>query len=175
MMAMKFLNASLIFISALFASATTATEYKNVYGQPLQSCSSSGMALTGFTRNGHCVDRIDDMGSHHICIDVTSTTGGNFCTVTGQPDWCSSYMPCDNINTNSHDKDNQSSACPVQNWCVCQWAFASYIQKAGGCNAIQDIVCEAINVQAMVAYEQQSADPRYKEAFDCIRTKCGIQ
>ncbi|CAJ1959727.1 unnamed protein product [Cylindrotheca closterium] len=156
----------LLIASAFFTVVTEATEYKNVFGQPLQSCSSSGMALTGFTRNGHCMDRQDDIGSHHICIDMTSTTGGNFCSITGQPDWCSSYMPC---------HENSSAACPVQDWCVCQWAFASYIQKAGGCNAIQDIVCDAINMQAMVAYERQSADPRYKEAFDCIRTKCGIQ
>ena len=52
------------------------------------------MALTGFTRNGKCVDRNDDAGSHHVCIDMTSTSGGNFCTVTGQPNWCSESMLC---------------------------------------------------------------------------------
>ena len=157
---------SFLFIISVIFTVATATEFKNVYGQPLKSCSSDGMAMTGFTRTGHCVDRQDDIGSHHICIDMTSTKGGNFCSVTGQPDWCSSYMAC---------HENRNKACPVQDWCVCQWAFASYIQKAGGCNAIQDIVCEAINIQAMIAYGQQLSDPTYKEAYDCIRTKCGIQ
>ena len=45
------------------------------------------MALTGFTRNGKCTDLVDDEGSHHICIDLSSTEGGDFCEVTGQPDW----------------------------------------------------------------------------------------
>lgn len=156
---------SVFYLASIIFTAATATEYKNVYGQPLQSCSSDGMALTGFTRTGHCVDRNDDIGSHHICIDMTSTTGGNFCTVTRQPDWCNSYMPC---------HENRNEACPVQDWCVCQWAFASYIQEAGGCNSIQDIVCDAINIQAMVAYEEESADRKFQEAYDCIRAKCGI-
>ena len=32
--------------------------YENVNGGELQRCSGSGMALTGFTRNGHCVDQV---------------------------------------------------------------------------------------------------------------------
>merc|ERR1712146_515946 len=77
-------------------------------------CSGNGMALTGFTRTGQCVDRNDDAGSHHVCIDMKSNTGGNFCSVTGQPNWCGSQMACDGAG------------------CVCQWAFASYLQRAGG-------------------------------------------
>merc|ERR1712146_809163 len=49
--------------------------YSNVNGGPLERCSGAGMALTGFTRNGHCVDENDDEGSHHICIDMASNTG----------------------------------------------------------------------------------------------------
>merc|ERR1719327_1757740 len=72
-----------------------ASGYTNVNGGPLQKCSGKGMALTGFTRNGQCIDQNDDAGSHHICIDMASNTGGNFCQVTGQPNWCSSTMACD--------------------------------------------------------------------------------
>merc|ERR1711908_250454 len=93
-----------------------AHAYLNVKGGALQKCSGQGMALTGFTRTGHCVDQNDDEGSHHICIDMASNKGGNFCAVTGQP-----------------------------NWCVCQWAFASHLQRAGGCDKIQNIVCDATN------------------------------
>ena len=67
-------------VSFLLASATAFT---NVNGGDLERCSGRGMALTGFTRNGHCVDQNDDAGSHHVCIDMSSTTGGNFCSVTG--------------------------------------------------------------------------------------------
>ena len=49
--------------SALYLlRGTDATNYQNVYGEKLQSCSYDGMALTGFTRNGYCVDEIDDQG-----------------------------------------------------------------------------------------------------------------
>merc|ERR1712118_232570 len=56
----------------------------NVNGGPLKECSTNGMAMTGFTRNGKCEERDDDAGSHHICIDLTSTST-NFCQATGQP------------------------------------------------------------------------------------------
>merc|ERR1719378_1717309 len=112
---------------SLLASASALAGYQNVIGGELQRCSGTGMALTGFTRNGHCIDQNDDSGSHHVCIDMASNTGGNFCQVTGQPNWCGSMMQC----------DNAGGSCPVKNWCVCQSAFAAYIQNAGGCDKIQ--------------------------------------
>ena len=123
------------------------TDYKNVYDNNLESCSSDGMALTGYTRTGYCVDQNDDSGSHHICIALNSTTGGNFCTVTGQDDWCSSSKEC-------HEDENTN--CPVEHWCVCQWAFASYIKNAGGCDKIQTVVCNAVNKQALLAYQEKA-------------------
>lgn len=152
-----------------------AESYQNVYGQTLQSCSSEGMALTGYTRNGYCVDEYDDQGSHHICIDLSSTSNNNnneddnFCTVTGQSDWCSNQdMPC-------HDNPDRSD-CAIQNWCVCQWAFASYLQNAGGCDSIQSIVCDSINLQALLAYQTaaQQQDQKYVNALDCIVNRCGL-
>ena len=62
-----------------------ASAYTNVQGGELQRCSGEGMALTGFTRNGHCVDQYDDHGSHHICINMASNKGGNFVSATPQP------------------------------------------------------------------------------------------
>merc|ERR1711988_973278 len=142
-----------------------ADAYLSVNGTALQRCSGTGMALTGFTRNGHCVDQNDDAGSHHICIDMSSNTGGNFCSVTGQPNWCSSSMQC----------DQGPGSCPIKHWCVCQWAFASYIQKAGGCDKIQQIDCDATNMVALTAYKQQaSADPRIAAALECLKQKCKL-
>lgn len=56
---------------------------KNVKGGPLQLCSKKGMAMTGFTRNGKCMERNDDTGSHHICIDLKKVgSQRDFCQVT---------------------------------------------------------------------------------------------
>lgn len=152
---------------ALLASlAPLAAAFTNVQGGELQHCSSAGMALTGFTRSGECVEQDDDAGSHHVCIDLKSAAGGNFCTVTGQPDWCSSSMGCDG---------GGASSCPVKHWCVCQWAFASYIAKAGGCEKIQDIVCEATNMQALTTYRAKAgSDPSIASALACLEHRCHL-
>ncbi len=71
-------------ILALLACASHA-RYLNVHGSALQKCSQHGMALTGFSRTGECYAHDDDQGSHHVCIDLSSTTGGNFCAVTVRP------------------------------------------------------------------------------------------
>jgi len=145
---------------------TGAAAYKNVNGGELKTCSVPGMALTGWTRSGFCVSKDGDHGSHHICINLSSTTGGNFCEVTKQPDWCSGKRTC------HEDKDQQ---CPVQNWCVCQWAFASYIEGAGGCHHIQDIVCDSVNMEALKSYAQlKDKYPKVKAAYDCLVKECKI-
>ena len=159
--------AHLVLPAAAIVSAN-ASSYRNVYGEALQPCSSDGMAQTGYTRTGYCVDENDDQGSHHICIDLSSTSssnndGGNFCDVTGQSDWCSSYMPCN---------EDQSEDCPVQQWCVCQWAFASYLESAGGCSYIQTVVCDSINLEAVLAYKKQTSG--YQDALDCLVERCGL-
>ena len=170
--------------SASSSSSSNNNSYLNVYGNALESCSQSSMALTGYTRSGSCVEYQDDKGSHHICIDLSSTTdnGGNFCTVTGQSDWCSSYMPCDtssNTDDNKNDNANGDQTCPVQNWCVCQWAFTSYIEKAGGCDNVQDIQCDAINMEALLAYSNLAGgykdyNGKYTNALNCIESRCGV-
>ena len=158
------LQALLLLICHQPSSAADDYIPKNVYGSSLQPCSSDGSALTGYTRSGSCVDKYDDVGSHHICINLASiaTSGKNFCEVTGQSNWCSSNMPC-------HENKNQS--CKIENWCVCQWAFASYLQKAGGCNAIQHIQCDAINMEALNAYAKSTED-KHVEALQCIYDRC---
>lgn len=124
------------------------------------------MARTGFMRDGHCTETNDDRGSHHICIDLSSTSGGNFCSVTGQPNWCESSMGC---------HEDYSEQCEVEHWCVCQWAFASYIQNAGGCEYIQDIVCEATNMVALTAYEANAPNYEHiRKALECLRSRCDI-
>uniref|UniRef100_A0A7S2EVP0 Folate receptor-like domain-containing protein n=1 Tax=Trieres chinensis TaxID=1514140 RepID=A0A7S2EVP0_TRICV len=166
----KMYNSVALLVLSLPCRIFRSNAYSNIYGGTLKSCSSAGMALTGYTRNGFCVDKSDDSGSHHICIDLSSATGGNFCDVTGQNDWCSSEMTCQP--EENEDAAENDELCPVQNWCVCQWAFASYIEKAGGCSMIQDVVCDAINVEAVYAY-QRSHQSKYVNALKCIEEKCG--
>lgn len=68
-----------------------------------------------------------------------------------------------------------SNTCPVKHWCVCQWAFSSYIENAGGCDKIQSIVCGATNMQALKAYEAQAAgSAKIANALSCLKKKCGI-
>ncbi|MBM9512920.1 DUF2237 family protein [Desulfogranum marinum] len=45
------------------------TEYKNVLGTPLQTCSLDPLA--GYTREGSCKVTEDDMGVHGVCAVVT--------------------------------------------------------------------------------------------------------
>jgi len=170
-------------VSALILCASSpinaGSNYKNIYGDDLRTCSvpDSNMALTGYTRSGSCVDYDDDAGSHHICIDVSSADD-NFCTVTGQSDWCSSYMPCDTTGDDDDDDGGDDEGlCPVQNWCVCQWAFASYIATAGGCDFIQEIQCDAINLEAAAAYASvagtsKDTNGKYTDALRCIEERC---
>jgi len=134
--------------------------YTSVAGGALETCSTDGTALTGFTRDGRCVDSgDDDAGSHHICIRMKP----DFCTVTGQPNWCVTKMQC----------MGENGKCPIGNWCVCQWAFATYLQMAGGCDKIVDLKCDATNMAAFKAY-QRSDEPAHREALACIRRKCNL-
>jgi len=145
--------------SGIVAAADTTAE--NVMGTSLDSCSTAGMAMTGFTRNGHCIDAgDDDQGSHHICIQMRP----DFCTVTGQPNWCGVEMTCMGDSTNK---------CHIKHWCLCQWAFARYLSKAGGCEKAVDLVCSATNMAAVRAYTN-STDPEHKAALACLKTKCNL-
>ncbi|KAL3911283.1 MAG: hypothetical protein SGARI_001723 [Bacillariaceae sp.] len=90
-------------------------------------------------------------------------------------------MPCDTVNgqNNGNYENNNGGYCAIQNWCVCQWAFASYIQTAGGCDYIQDIVCESVNLEAVLAYQQQVASGsdsygKYENALQCLVDRCGL-
>jgi len=141
-------------------SHSVSGEKKNVLGTSLQSCSVKGTALTGFSRNGKCEDEgDDDSGSHHICIKMKA----DFCSVTGQPNWCEEEAPC----------MDQEGDCKIDHWCVCQWAFAKYLAEAGGCDKIVDLVCEATNMAAFKAYEE-SDDPSHQSALACIKSKCSV-
>jgi len=42
----------------------------NVFGEPLQPCSSD--PLTGFFRTGRCLTGPDDLGRHVVCAEMTS-------------------------------------------------------------------------------------------------------
>mmetsp|Transcript_91172 Transcript_91172/g.195553 ORF Transcript_91172/g.195553 Transcript_91172/m.195553 type:complete len:171 (-) Transcript_91172:268-780(-) len=165
---MMFIIANRRIISILAIAAVTgprrdiagAADVTSVMGGALSTCSKPGMAMTGFTRDGHCQDvGDDDAGSHHICIQMKP----DFCAVTGQPNWCGSKMPC----------MGSPGKCPIGNWCVCQWAFARYIEMAGGCDAIVDLVCDATNMAAFRAYKASNS-PSHKEALSCIEKKCGL-
>ena len=155
----------LVLVAVLTGSVESAD--LNVYGDALLDCSSSGTALTGFTRNGKCIDEKADTGTHNVCIDMTSTHHGNFCTVTGQPNWCEQDHPC---------HDDPHANCPIAHWCVCEWAFQGYLNKAGGCDQIGNVVCESTNQKVIMDYQAAIAkgDKDAKVPLDCLREKCNL-
>jgi hypothetical protein len=58
--------------------------------------------------------------------------------------------------------------------CFCR-AFASYVENAGGCDHIQDIVCDATNIQVIKAYSNYAEmGNQYKTALDCLVSRCGL-
>merc|ERR1719331_913745 len=70
---------------------------------------------------------------------------------------------------------DKAGLCPIGNWCVCQWAFAKYIDMAGGCNSIVNIECKSTNMAALKAYQNQaSASASIKRALECLESRCGI-
>merc|ERR1719382_1997769 len=97
--------------------AIAKDEVVNIFGEKLKHCSQVGTAMTGFTRDGRCADvGSADAGAHHVCIQMKS----DFCTVTGQPNWCTTRdFPC----------MGKPGQCKIGNWCVCQWAFSRYLQR----------------------------------------------
>merc|ERR1719198_2120550 len=134
---------------------------QNIMGGELGFCSQPGTAMTGFTRDGRCADvGPADAGAHHVCIQMKS----DFCTVTGQPNWCTTReFPC----------MGQRGMCSIGNWCVCQWAFARYLAKAGGCDAIVDLVCNATHAAAFDAYSKSKRADDIA-ALECIKKKCAF-
>merc|ERR1719375_841998 len=120
---------------------------KNVKGSSLAECSSAGMASTGYMRTGKCTDAPGDEGSHHICIDLQGATAGgkNFCEVTGQSNWCAEQGEC---------QDDESQMCDRRGWCVCQWAFAGFLESGGSCDQLA-VTCDATHMAALEAYRSE--------------------
>merc|ERR1711936_303019 len=162
----------------------TEKVYFNVMNETLSRCSTYGTAMTGWTRDGRCVDYGNDSGSHHICIDLKSTDP-NFCEQTGQPNWCSEQGECD---IGDQTKVAEKTLCDREHWCVCQWAFAKYVQ-AQTCQNIQEVICDATNMEALKAYETNlvkikaaivakeapaGSDKELEDALSCLKEKCAI-
>lgn len=160
------------FIYLLFTLSSEVSGFQNIYGDELKQCSHDGMALTGFMRKGYCDSEPDDVLFHHICVDLSSVNLHplNFCGTTGQSNWCDEPQLC---------HGSKEKNCEVKNWCVCQWAFAAYIENAGGCENIHDLVCEAINIEAYKTFkgildsDEDLGDVSHIEvALNCIESRC---
>mgnify|MGYP001166777562 CR=1 FL=1 len=131
---------------------------RNVLNKPLQECSKSGMARTGYSRSGKCENHDSDAGNHHVCMDINLSDSNSFCSLTGQSDWCRTKGAC---------HDDERRMCDRDKWCVCQLAFSSVVDKIG-CDNV-DIDCSATSMRALVDYDR---DEKHAEAAACIRAKC---
>lgn len=118
---------------------------RSVLGKPLAPCSKVGMPTTGFNRDGKCGMSSGDKGLHHVCVKRVGRADANFCTATGQPDWCSG----------------------MEDWCVCEWAFDKAVERLG-CDALE-VDCAATNARALEHYAALKPDAA---AAACLRAKC---
>merc|ERR1719493_352973 len=80
----------------------------------------------------------------------------NFCSLTGQPNWC----------------DELQDGKPRVHWCICQWAFNSFLNADGTSCDDFDVNCDATNNQARIAYGN---NPDYAKALECLNQKCPPQ
>ena len=93
-------------------------ESLNVFGEPLQPCSED--PITGFFRDGCCNTNDNDVGSHTVCIEVStefleySRFRGNDLT-TAVPEYGFPGL-----------KDGDS-------WCVCASWYARAVDAGKGC------------------------------------------
>ena len=153
---------------------------RNVYGKPLEKCSSEGMAITGFLDTGYCVDVEGYDDNHHvICVALHETEAPgylygsyDFCEVIGDTkpvNWCDSNLPC-------HHDENEM--CPVEDWCVGENDIAKFIQLATGCDKLGTINCEATNEDVITHLErivnrEEDDNMEYEIALACIKESCG--
>ena len=130
----------------------------NLYNEPLKPCSTSKMAVTGYTRDGFCSHHSGDRGSHHICVKNVRGTEEkpSFCKVTGQTNWCDQLSEC---------ADGSGSKCPIEKWCVCEWAFEDFVKKKG-CDAF-DLDADATNALVLEHYDPE----KNREAYNCLLKK----
>ena len=136
---------------------------RNLYGHPLKPCSRPNDALTGYSREGTCNAASNDHGRHHVCLKLQESP--DFCAATGQPDWCATPHECHGDATRS---------CPIRNWCVCEWAFASYVD-AVGCDQVGTVDCAATNAAVLAHYRRRTDDPKVAKALRCLQHRCALK
>ena len=160
--------------------AETHPTAKNLFGEPLQKCSSDSMAITGFLDTGFCVDVEGYDHNHHLICVALHETGSpgylygeyDFCEVIGDTkpvNWCDADLPC-------HHDENQ--LCPVEDWCVGEIDLANFIDEAVGCDKLGTIHCEATNEDVITHLEgivdrEEDDHMKYEIALACIKERCG--
>ena len=90
---------------------------RNVYGEPLRSCSER--PLTGFFRTGCCHTGPDDLGLHTVCVEVTA-------------DFLAFSKACGNDLSTPHPEFDFPGLKPGDRWCLCaaRWREAFEAGKA---------------------------------------------
>lgn len=156
---------------SLVSFANAEFNEKNALGFDLQPCSTSGMALTGPSREGYCMDSYGNYGSH-ICMNIDNSNDdiNNFCNVESIQERLpacieNSLFPC---------QEDTRDMCPVQNYCVHQCYFSHYLEEIGNCDDIQEIKCDAVNIKSLIAYGKRHYIEKYDNALNCIAQKCNL-
>ena len=95
----------------------------NVYGTALQPC---GDSQPGSGEGSHCTYRDYDRGAHQVCI---LKLPGGFSSKTGQGPW--------------------SDAHTGSSWCICIWAWASFVVNHNAQNLQQELKCHSVPSQVL--------------------------
>eukprot|EP00392_Amoebophrya_sp_AT5.2_P011446 g11523.t1 len=140
----------------------------NVLGDDLALCSHDGEAMTGFTRDGNCVEKQDDAGSHHICLNLNSAKGGgkSFCALSGQDEWCAQPDVC----MTDGGEDTTGKKCARKNWCVCQHRFQNLLENDESICQKLEIHMDATNMYTLVEYcKDAESQKSFAKALKCLK------
>jgi len=93
-------------------------------------------STTGWRRTDYCSAEDSDHGSHFVCVNMPS----DFWVKTGQ------------ASSMADAKENWPKPGP---WCICMWAYASYLTKEP--SFADDVICDATNEWVLEKYDKSVA------------------
>eukprot|EP00240_Pyramimonas_obovata_P007876 CAMPEP_0118935508 /NCGR_PEP_ID=MMETSP1169-20130426/15679_1 /TAXON_ID=36882 /ORGANISM="Pyramimonas obovata, Strain CCMP722" /LENGTH=169 /DNA_ID=CAMNT_0006878553 /DNA_START=128 /DNA_END=637 /DNA_ORIENTATION=+ len=140
----------MLFVTALvlLCASTASAQHLNVYGEPLQPCGQE----PGSGEGDACTFRGYDRGAHQVC--VTSLPGG-FSASTGQGSWSDEFIG--------------------QNWCICIWAYASFVTNSGNLPVKCDALPEEVLSSRFSLDKFRMGSHNFQDAIDTMCETCSAQ
>lgn len=138
----------------LLALCVSAEQQLNIYGQQLEMCDGPTSNTAGSGAGGRCTFRSYDRGAHQVCV---KSMPDGFSSKTGQGPWSDEYID--------------------QSWCICIWAYASYVTNHP--DQPLPIKCSAISSSVMdsdfAISHFRSGASSYRTAVEKMCNTCSQQ